>query len=176
MINLFLIKKKKKLYYPFTIDQKAKLSNHLRNEFRDWNVISYSTEKNQFYPKTKFQVLLYLLFSLNPKNALYAIYKPADTLFFVKYFQFQIKEAKKYNYVKISVNFQVLAIFVIALLLTSLLLFVISNDNNNFKEILGLVYGLSIVSIIYSIFYIKLSIKVIIKFLDKSINNFNKKP
>lgn len=170
MVNLFLIRIKKKLYYPFVIDDKNKLIKYLKNELDEWNILLYSTEDNKFYPKSKLSVFLHFFYSPRLSNISNVIFKPADTIFFVRYFHLRIKETKKGNYLYISVNFQNLIYFVIVLFLSNLIIFFLQSYKNiNLLEILGISYCLTIGFIIFSIFYIKLSLKVIFKYIDKLI-------
>ena len=163
MIRLLVFRKKIKLYGSSILNNKNEFLKYLKIEIEEWNVIAKSSKDNRFFPIIDLSVFIG-----------FNILKPAEKLFFVKDFSIYIKETKKGVFLFLLVNFQNLLIFLFLLFLVILAIVSYQFLNNNIKpyEIYNLMYGLSVAFIIYSVFYIKASMKFIIIYISKLIEKF----
>ena len=173
MISIFHIRKKKKLYYTFAIEDKEKFIEHFKDEFNKLEVIPYHSEDNKFFPRKNLSVFFHFFFiRFGKSNLLDAIFKPAEKLFFIKYFHIKIEETKKGNYLMVSIDFQTLVYFLLPILFLFLLSSVLGYRANGQTEILKTLFVGVIGCLIYSVFYITLTIKALFKYIMNIISSY----
>ncbi len=165
MIRFPVFRKKIKLYSSSLLNNKTDFVRYLNSELVDWNVISGLTANNKFIPKTDFSAFLG-----------FNIFKPAEKLIFVSDFSFDLNDNEQKSFIILTINFTNLFFILFFLLIISLIIIFSKFLNNDFNlnDVYYLLYGLSIAFIIYSSFYITITIKLLTKYLKRIINRFNR--
>jgi len=165
MIRFPVFRKKIKLYNASLLKNKTDFVRYLNSQLVDWNVISGLTANNKFIPKTDFTAFLG-----------FNIAKPAEKLIFVSDFSFELSDNEQKPFIILTINFTNLFFILFFLLIISLIIIFSKFFNNDFNlnDVYHLLYGLSISFIIYSSFYITITLKLLTKYLKKIIDRFNR--